>query len=145
MVRRTKEEVRTELPKKNRMDVWTTMSKDQKRQHDLFAKEAEIRLMDLEEEGKLTATSILAEYTRLRQFAIAKQKLVMGVPYPTSDSGKLEQLKRILDEHDITTPDMEEGGSTERAVIFSQFSKVVDMLHRGTARLYQAYRSHASR
>jgi chromodomain-helicase-DNA-binding protein 1 len=133
MVRRLREEVRTELPEKQRIDTWVEMGPEQNEQYQKFAAEAEIRI----EEDSLSAIGILAEYTRLRQFAIAKQRLVKErrshadgthtesiVPYPTEVSCKLPQVQRILDEHGVFDHD-----GTEQVIIFSQFSKVIDMMY----------------
>lgn len=132
MVRRLREEVRTELPDKQRIDIWVEMEQEQADQYNKFAAEAELRI----EEESLSAIGILAEYTRLRQFAIAKQRLVkerrnhkdgsyteMVVPYPTEVSCKLPQVRRILDEHGVFDHD-----GDENVIIFSQFSKVIDMM-----------------
>jgi SNF2 family DNA or RNA helicase len=133
MVRRLREEVRTELPEKQRIDIWVEMGPEQAEQYTKFAAEAELRI----EEESLSAIGILAEYTRLRQFAIAKQRLVKEtrghkdgthtdtiVPYPTEVSCKLPQVQRILDEHGVFDHD-----GTEQIIIFSQFSKVIDMMY----------------
>jgi len=132
MVRRLREEVRTELPDKQRIDIWVEMSGEQAEQYAKFASEAEIRI----EEESLSAIGILAEYTRLRQFAIAKQRLVKErknhkdgtfteviTPYPTELSCKLPQVERILGEHGVFDHD-----GTEQVIIFSQFSKVINMM-----------------
>jgi hypothetical protein len=73
MVRRTKEEARAELASKEslRNDIWCHMGPKQAAQYKEFAANAEIRI----DEENLSATSILAEYTRLRQFASAVQTL----------------------------------------------------------------------
>jgi SNF2 family DNA or RNA helicase len=129
MVRRTKEEVRKELPDKNRIDIWCDMAThpEQQTQYRKFEKDAFLRMDEAESEGTLSATSVLAEYTRLRQFAIAKQTLKEGeIPFPTTVSCKLEQLERIIEDHvggDLKNPE-----GTEQIVVFSQFSKVVDMV-----------------
>lgn len=131
MVRRTKEEARAELTSKDelRTDVWCHMAPAQAAQYQEFAKEAEIRI----DEERLSATSILAEYTRLRQFASAVQELRDGIPYPTQDSCKLTQLIRILGEHGIAAKGSADDEGNEQVVVFSQFSKMVDMVHEAIA------------
>lgn len=132
MVRRTKKEVRAELPDTVRIDVWCTMDKEQEKQYRDFEKKAELKI----EEEELNAIGILAEYTRLRQFAIAKQRLVrdmktgVSTPYPTEVSCKLDQVMRILGEHGVQKFDESEDteAGSEQVVIFSQFSRVVDMV-----------------
>jgi hypothetical protein len=135
VIRRTKDEVMPWLPPKNEMDVWAEMDDEQREQYEQFAEMAEIRI----EEEELTATGILAEYTRLRQFATAKQRLEIGrkrgpegepieviVPWPTEDSCKLPHVMRILGEAGIEKGEVDT--SVPGALIFSQFSKVVDMV-----------------
>jgi Zierdtviridae DNA helicase len=135
MIRRTVEEVRPELPAKHRIDVWCTMGKEQKKQYDTFAAKAELKI----EEESMNAIGILAEYTRLRQFAIAKQEFKREVrkgddfivPYPLPISCKLDQVYRILDEHGVTKDKGEDENSEksqEQVIIFSQFSKVCEMV-----------------
>lgn len=127
MVRRTKAEVAPDLPPKIVNDIWVDMSPRQAKQYKQFALEAEVKIS---EDETISATSVLAEYTRLKQFADAyctversattdKQKVV-----PTSDSCKLDALEELLDERGI----FGEGGE-EQVIIFSQFSLVVDMVH----------------
>ncbi len=136
MVRRTKAEILPELPPKQRVDIWCEMTASQMKQYEKFAADAELKI----EEENLTATGILAEYMRLKQFADAKQKVShMGngdlKVLPTFDSGKLPHLLQILGERGIVptkgVPRGEEKGDAEgveQVVIFSQFSTVVDMI-----------------
>lgn len=71
VVRHLKEDVLSELPAKQYVDVWCQMHPKQREQYDKFAKEAEIKI----ETERLSAMSILDEYTRLKQFACAYQKV----------------------------------------------------------------------
>jgi SNF2 family DNA or RNA helicase len=132
MVRRTKAEVLPWLPDKQYISLWVDMDEKQKKQYEEFARDAEIRI----EGEELSATSILAEYTRLKQFAFSAQTLetfydeegTMKVkPHPTTDSCKLPQIMRILEERGITK-DAEEEGGDEKVVIFSQFTQIVDLI-----------------
>ena len=66
-LRRLKSEVLPQLPPKQYVEVWCGMTKKQAKQYEKFAADAEIRI----EEEQLTATSILAEYQRLKMFATA--------------------------------------------------------------------------
>lgn len=138
MIRRTKEEVLPWLPPKQRINVWAEMDGKQLAQYKTFAEQAEIRI----EEEKLTATSILAEYTRLKQFSFSAQRLEpledppFFAPYPTEESCKLPHLEEILRElgiiHDKKSKEdlSEEQWSGEQVIIFSQFTRVVDFVER---------------
>lgn len=135
VVRRTKDEVMPWLPPKNEMNIWAEMDGDQADQYAEFAEMAEIRIDDED----LSAVGILAEYTRLKQFAVAKQRLSIVkkwdklrqehveviTPYPLPDSCKLPHVMRILGEAGIAKDEEE---APAGALIFSQFSKVVDMV-----------------
>lgn len=126
MVRRTKAEVLKELPPKQYVERWCEMTAKQKKQYEAMATAAEVKI----EEENLTATGILAEYMRLKQFAGSHQKIKHMANgdlkvFPTGDSGKLPHLLEILEERGISKEDAE---GDEQVVIFSQFSTMVDMI-----------------
>jgi SNF2 family DNA or RNA helicase len=128
LVRRTKEEVVKELPPKQRIDVWCDMTEKQRRQYEAMAANAEVKI----EEENLSATGILAEYTRLKQFADAHCKATRFADgtlkvTPTHFSGKLPHVLEILEERGISA-DKENQEGDECVVIGSQFSQVVDMV-----------------
>lgn len=129
MVRRTKDETLPWLPPKNWVDRFAEMDGEQKKQYEQFDREAQLVI----EEGTLSATSILAEFTRLKQFAFGVQELetyyaedefgdmVAKVrPHPTEDSCKLPVLLDILTDHGVQDGD-------SKAIVFSQFVEVVEV------------------
>lgn len=135
IVRRLKKEVLPQLPAKQYVDVWCDMSKPQKTQYDKFAKDAEIRI-DTE---RVSALGILAEYTRLKQFANAECEVLdkwidedNKVHYKLKPvkSNKLEYLLDRLDERGIRP---NAGGmyseGDEVAVVGSQSKLYVKYLH----------------
>jgi SNF2 family DNA or RNA helicase len=140
MVRRTKAEVLPQLPPKQRIDRWVEMTPKQKKQYDTFAANAELKI----EEENLSATGILAEYMRLKQFACAHQKVKhMGngdiKVMPTFESGHLPYILEILEERGIAKRQKNKAGEwvygeddgaegDEQVIIFSQFSTMVDMI-----------------
>lgn len=131
MVRRTKAEVMKELPPKQYINVWCDMTPKQKKQYDSFAADAEIKI----EEESLSATGILAEYMRLKQFAGAHQKVKKfgngeWKLEATTESGKLAHIMQILDERGIrpTKGADEEQEGNQQVVIASQFKNIVDMV-----------------
>jgi SNF2 family DNA or RNA helicase len=149
LVRRLKSEVASQLPPKQQVEVMCDMTPKQNKQYREFARAAEIRIEDLH----LSATNILTEYLRLKQFANAvclvheyevacKHKKNEGMLHgcedclgegivvkqkliPTEDSGKLPQLLQKLNEIGID-PDDPEGDA--QTIIASQFREMVDMV-----------------
>jgi len=138
LIRRTKEEVLPWLPPKDHIHLWAELSGYQGKQYKTFAENAELKI----EEENLSATSILAEYTRLKQFAISAQRVVTGLPdppyfkpYPADepyDSCKMVVLEELLKERGIlqTAEKGEEVDTTAQVVIFSQFTAVVNWLYK---------------
>lgn len=129
IIRRLKDST---LPPKQRIPVWCGMTPAQAKQYETFELEAEIRIDDLEDEGRLSATNILAEYTRLKQFASALCEIKKSgyerdgkediEVIPTAESGKYEQLTERLREEGVIVDDPDEA---KTALIFSQFNPVV--------------------
>lgn len=132
MVRRTTKEIMPELPDTLRIDVWCKMTDAQAKQYETFALNAELKI----EEENLSATGVLAEYTRLKQFAGARHtighkangelKLVA-----TEDSGKIKALWERLEERGIVGDDRVLPGTegAEKAIIGSQFKEIADMVY----------------
>lgn len=148
MVRRTKKEVASDLPDKQYVHLEVEMTKDQAKQYRDMAKNAEVKI----EEENLSATNILTEYMRLKQFADAKQQIIRKPKVrenaktgerekydeihlePTTDSGKLQYILDLLNERGIYTEKQisKEGMDPETGpgiIIASQFSKMIDMIH----------------
>lgn len=135
MVRRTKREALPGLPPKQYVDVWVEMTPKQKKQYEEFEAMAEIRI----EEEHLTAASILAEYTRLKQLSNARctistrrirnratgiEGILKGLE-PTQDCPKLDILLDRLQENGIRVHEPEPG---TRAIVASQSKDMVKMV-----------------
>ena len=144
MIRRTKGEVAKDLPAKtyggwpldagkpdSPVAVWLDMEPKQAKAYASMLKKAEAEL----EGGTLLVTSMLAELTRLKQFAgshgrMEGDKFVPGLP-----SNKFDWLVEFLDERGISkdtagmcsTPD----GQLPKIVVTSQFSQLVDCFAKG--------------
>lgn len=132
-VRRLRTEVLPQLPPKQVTDIWCTMTPTQRAQYNEFAEAAEVRI----DEYHLSATGVLAEYTRLKQFANARQTVeVLSIDpeteqpelrlKPTYDSGKIPYLLQQLAEAGIDPEDM---AGDSQAIVASQFRAVVDMYY----------------
>jgi len=127
LIRRTKAEALPGLPPKQRIDVWCTMERRQEEQYRTFASEAEWRIEDAESEGRVSATNVLDEYTRLKQFASSYCD-VEGTDgdlkiIPTATSGKFNRLKEKLAEEGVYDKDVQ-----ATAIVFSQFKGMVNMI-----------------
>jgi hypothetical protein len=123
MIRRVKLTSLPGLPPRVEQVIWCKMSPSQEKQYRDFSKLLEIKIDD----ERLSANNILTEYMRLKQFANAKQRMVQGVPYPTEDSGKLEDVLRILDENGVR-PLKDDPEPGARAIIGSESSRMVYMI-----------------
>lgn len=139
LVRRTKKEALPGLPPKQHINVWCQMTPKQNEQYVQFARDAEWRIADAEEGGRLTADNILAEYTRLKQFAGAfcnvqrtGKETADGMPVlkveATNDSGKLEQLLEKLREENVIISKSDDEDDPKCALVFSQNNSMVDMV-----------------
>lgn len=139
MLRRTKAEVLTDLPAKqyggtllnpsdpnSPIGVWVPMTPEQKRAYASMVKDAAVAL----EGGNLTANGVLAELTRLKQFANTAARIERDgdtVDFqPILPSNKFDVVVSMLEERGITgDPDTEEGDS--QVVIASQFTKTINL------------------
>lgn len=122
MVRRMKREALPGLPEKVRIEVPCEMTAGQRKQYEAMERDAEVRI----DGERLSATNVLAEYARLKQFANARCEFnEKGELVPTRDSGKLADLVERLDEFGIRTTDPEPGA---RAIVASESKRMVDMV-----------------
>lgn len=133
-IRRLRTEVLPQLPETQWIDVWCSMTPKQAKQYNTFHEAAEVRI----DEYHLSATSVLAEYTRLKQFANHMCAVeVLSVDEETGhvdmkvkateESGKIPALLDKLAERGID-PDDPDG--TDQALIASQFRETAEMIHR---------------
>lgn len=148
MLRRTKSEVLKDLPPKqyggtplNPSDpsspvaVWVPMTPAQAKAYKAMAKDAAVAL----DGGNLMANGILAELTRLKQFANSHGVLehvtnadgeTVGKFRPALPSNKFDTVVAMLEERGITgKPDEDEGDS--QVVIASQFTETIDLFAQG--------------
>jgi SNF2 family DNA or RNA helicase len=121
VVRRTKKEALPWLPDKMLVPIVVNLSDDQLRQYKAMEEEGIARL----ESGDEEMTSILAEFTRMQQFANCYHVRRAGARYLPDPwrSVKLDALFEKLDEAGIT--DWEDP-SDDQVVIFSRFKEMLD-------------------
>jgi SNF2 family DNA or RNA helicase len=132
-LRRTKAEIRKinpdwMPPEKIYHQVKVPMDPKQRKAYNAMTKDAEVRLKG----GMLVANGVLAEFTRLKQFASCYGELVNGEFAPSLPSGKFEWLLEFLEERGIET---KQGSSARgdlsdevhKVVIASQFTKNINL------------------
>jgi SNF2 family DNA or RNA helicase len=132
MLRRTKAEVAPDLPPKTYageplgggdgpVGVWLDMEPKQAKAYASMEKTARARI----ENGELDAVGVLAEYTRLRQFASAFGRYdEAGNFEPAAPSNKLAWILEALDERGM----LDDPVAGSKIVIASQFTTVIDWI-----------------
>lgn len=125
--RRIKTEIMTWLPPKQYVDLYVDLTPKQRKQYDEWEAEGELEI----DEEALSAVSVLALYTRMRQFAGAVQKVKTDTGeiqlFPTEDSCKLPMVMELLEERGIG----EEGAQVvDPVIIFSQFTRMINMVEK---------------
>ena len=125
-VRRLKKDIMQWLPNKQYVERWVELSGAQKKQYDEWELNGEIEI----ENESIDAITILAMYTRMRQFAISKQtvEVINEESFrikPTEDSAKLPALWEILADRGIGDGS---GPAGDPVIVFSQFTQVIDMV-----------------
>ncbi len=119
LLRRTKEQVATDLPAKTEIIQWCEMTEAQKRIYDTVKEQyRETLLGKVKEEGVGSSTVYILEgLTRLRQVCNAPQ-LVPGYEDVTDTPVKMEELLRSLNEI----------GEGHKALVFSQFTGMLKLI-----------------
>lgn len=141
MIRRTKAEVAKDLPKKlyagwpldeNKPDdaiaVWLEMEPKQAGAYQSMVLDAAAEL----DGGTLVTNGVLAEITRLKQFAGSYGKMVNGHFTPTLPSNKFNWFMNWLDERDMLDSSHFDK-NTPKVVVASQFSQLIDVFEQELA------------
>ena len=115
VLRRTKAECLPWLPPKLHVEVLCGMTDKQRKQYEEMEKDGAAKAGD----ASVSTTSILAEFTRLRQFAFGYWTAGEGKLHPTEDSGKLNAMLEKMDEADVFED------SSVKQLVFSQFKEVI--------------------
>lgn len=147
MVRRTKAEVAKDLPAKlyagwplddaadSPVAVWLDMHPTQAKAYGAMVKDAAVEL----EGGTLMTNGVLAEITRLKQFAGSYGKLAGEHFVPTLPSNKFDWFVEWLDERGIDkamAPDLRHADpKLPKVVVASQFSQLIDVFHSELSKL----------
>lgn len=120
-LRRTKAECAPWLPAKQHVDVWVELVGLQWAQYVSMLEES----CAVVGKGTISASSVLAQYTRLQQFAGSLCDLDGDAVMPTLKSAKLDALWERLEEAGIL-----DGSSEDSTAIFSQSKRMVDLVAR---------------
>lgn len=125
-LRRTRAEVRPDLPMGQRNDILVKMSDKHKKQYDEFEKMGEVALS----EGTVSGKGVLSELTRLRQMAFGTWSMGNKMR-PDGESPKIEWLmESFLAPRGINgkraTEFLPESGSGYKYVVASQFNEILD-------------------
>lgn len=130
VLRRTRAEVRPDLPLGQRQYVTLEMTPRQKKLYDEFKLSGETAL----ETGVVSGQGLLSELTRLKQMAygVWTDDKLNGVLRPTGESPKAEWIFQFLRERGITGKPKDdwlpEKGSAYKYVIASQWTQVLEDL-----------------
>jgi hypothetical protein len=128
MIRRTKSELRKinsnwAPPDKRYAEVWLPMTGKQRTAYDSMAKSASARL----EGGSLNANGVLAEMTRLRQFAGCHGRMLGTTFVPSLPSNKFEWLLgTFLPRLGVTGQESTDQGRS-KVVVASQFTQFINL------------------
>lgn len=124
VLRRTRREVRADLPESESYTEWVAMSDKHLKQYTTFEQEGEVAL---DSGDTLIGLGVLSEMTRLRQMAFGVWERNGGSLTPTEDSPKLRRLMDMLEERGV----MDGSRASEnhyKYVVVSQFTQIIDML-----------------
>lgn len=143
MLRRTRAEVAPNLPKRmyigtpldeqdptSPVGVWLDMDPKQAKAYKQMLETSAAEI----EGGHLDAIGILAQLTRLKQFATSAGRLVGGEFVPDFPSNKFDALLQVLTE--LGYPDDPQA----KIVVVSQFTSVLDMFGRGLSKEFPKHR-----
>ncbi|QPX62595.1 DNA helicase [Arthrobacter phage Wollypog] len=126
-LRRTRREVRADLPQAEAFTEWVHLDGRHKKQYEEMEKTGEANI----DGGEVIAIGILAEMTRLKQFAYGTWKMdSRGELSPTFDSPKLERLLDMLEERGITERGKDDDRPTDhyKYIVASQFKEIIDSI-----------------
>lgn len=126
-LRRTRREVRADLPEAETFTEWVHLKGKHLKQYTEMEKTGEAQI----EGGEVITIGILAEMTRLKQFAYGTWKMdSAGHLSPTADSPKLERLVDMLEERGITGDPEEDTKPTDhfKYIVASQFKEIIDSM-----------------
>lgn len=125
VLRRTRREVRGDLPESESYTEWVTLDGKHKKQYEGFEADGEVAM----DGGTLIGQGLLSELTRLKQMAFGVWEKNGGSLTPTDDSPKLRRLTDMLEERGVTAKDPFRAAPKHyKYIVVSQFTQVIDMM-----------------
>lgn len=119
-IRRLKSEVLQDLPEKYYTDIWVDLTPKQRKAYDEMKKNMIAWVSQHEDTpAPLVASVVIAQLTRLQQFALGYADVVNGEVRLTEPSSKLDALMEIMEDN-----------PEEQFVVFSQFKQVIALLEK---------------
>lgn len=118
MLRKTKEEALPDLPELTIQDYWVNMTKEQEKLYKVV-KEG---ILENISTGEFSYMEVITQILRLQQLVDSPYLLhkVLGDENLPKESGKLSELKNILEDLDLTK---------KKVILFSQFKEMTDLLY----------------
>lgn len=125
-LRRTRAEVRADLPQSESYTRWATLEGAHEKQYRTFEEDGFVEL----DKGTLEVADVLVELTRLKQLAFGVwTKNNTGTLIPTTKSPKLELVVDMLEEFGVTKTDSFRASPNHyKYIIATQFTRVADMV-----------------
>jgi SNF2 family DNA or RNA helicase len=126
-LRRTRREVRADLPEAETFMEWVHMTGKHLKQYKEMESTGEAAI----DGGEVLTIGILAELTRLKQMAWGVWSMAAnGDLVPTQDSPKLRRLDDMLEERGITGKEDDDFQPSEhhKYIVASQFKQIIDLL-----------------
>lgn len=126
-LRRTRREVRADLPEGETYTEWVHLSGKHLKQYEEMRLSGEAAI----EGGDIIALGILAEMTRLKQMAFGVWSSKDGKMFPTTDSPKLRRLDDLLEERGINEKGVDDYRASEqhyKYIVATQFKQIVDLM-----------------
>lgn len=130
VLRRTRMEVRSDLPQGRRIDITVPLEGKHAQQYEEFVLMGEVAIAS----GSISGNGLLSELTRLKQMAYGRWDVREGKMVATDDSPKAQFVLEWLRERGVTGKKssdwLPESGSAYKHVIASQLTGVLDGLER---------------
>lgn len=114
IIRRYKEQVLEQLPKRNEIDYWVELSKSQRKFYNNIIDRITDMILNMEKAEKIRMANVLSEIGYLKQACLSSELLDANI----KESSKLKELLNIMESLD----------NESRLLIFCFYTKMVDII-----------------